>query len=421
MNEKMSKYRWQIVALLFFATTINYIDRQVLSILAPQLQKLFNWTEKDYGLIVSSFQTAYAIGLVLSGRLIDRIGTRKGYSLAILIWSLAGLLHATARSIFSFSLFRFLLGLGESANNPAALKTVSEWFPKKERAFAIGIYNSGTGIGPIIAPLVIPFIALNFGWRMAFVPTFALAITWIFLWWTLYKKPSDHQKISKAELDYIQQDGPESTENVPWLSILFHKQTFGIALSLFITAPIWWFFLYWLPKFLYSNLNLDLKSLAVPLIIVYVVSDIGSLSCGWISSFLVKKGKEPIKTRKSVIFFLALLVIPINFASTTQNLSIAILLIAMATFAHQGYAVNVFALISDVYPKNAVGSVMGFVLCAGAVGGILYSYLVGVILDITHSYGILFGIASGAYILSWIMLKIFVPDNTKVILLKKDV
>ncbi|WP_423128282.1 MFS transporter [Gaoshiqia sp. Z1-71] len=409
---KTGNYRWRIVALLFFATTINYIDRQVLGILAPELQQLFGWSESDYGFIIMAFQIAYAIGLISMGSLLDRIGTRLGFIIAISAWSLAGMAHAAARSVFSFSLARFALGIGESANFPAAVKTVAEWFPKKERALATGIFNSGPNLGAIITPLIIPLIALKWGWQWAFISTGALGFVWLLFWIPMYRKPELDKRLSEAELCHILQDDPESEGvKLPWKSIISYKQTWGICLARFLTDPIWWFFLYWLPKFLNSNYRIDLTNIGLPLIIIYMVSIGGSIFGGWLSSFLINRGENPVSARKLTIFLLALLVVPIFFTSFTSSVWLAVALISMATFAHQGYAANIFTIVSDIFPKNAVGSVVGLSGFAGAIGGVLFSAAVGVILEITGSYYVIFGIASVAYLLCWLSLHLLIPAN----------
>ena len=411
MSEKMGNYRWRIVALLFFATTINYIDRQVLGILAPELQEKFGWSESDYGMIIAAFQAAYAIGLLTTGRLLDRIGTRVGYSIAITLWSVAGMFHAAARSVFSFAVARFALGLGESANFPAAVKTVAEWFPKKERALATGLFNSGSSIGAILAPLLVPWIALNYGWQWAFIATGALGFIWLIFWLPVYRRPEAHPKLKSLELDHILQDGRDTEKKVPWRKIFPHRQTLGISLSLFLTAPIWWFFLYWLPKFLNNNHGIDLSNIGLPLIVIYIISDGGAILGGWLSSFMIKRGMDPIKARKRTILFLAFLVVPIFFAAFTSSLWVAVGLIALAAFAHQGYASNIFTIISDIYPKNAIGSMVGLSLFAGSIGGVLFSSAVGFILEATGNYYMIFGFASIAYFLSWLFLYLLVPDN----------
>ena len=412
---KIGNYRWRIVVLLFFATTINYIDRQVLGILAPQLQLAFGWSESDYGFIITAFQAAYAIGLISMGALLDRIGTRLGFMIAISMWSLAGMFHAAARSVFSFSVARFALGIGASANFPAAIKTVAEWFPKKERALATGIFNSGPNIGAILTPLIIPVIALKWGWQWAFIGTGALGFIWLLFWIPMYRKPELDERLTESERMYIlQDDSGTETKKLPWKSIISYKQTWGICLARFLTDPIWWFFLYWLPKFLNSNYHINLTNIGLPLVVIYVVSIGGSIFGGWLSSFLINRGKNPVAARKLTIFFMALLVVPIFFTSFTTNVWLAVLLISMATFAHQGYAANIFTIVSDIYPKNAVGSVTGLAGFAGAVGGVLFSAVVGLILEFTGSYYVIFGIASVAYLLCWLSLYLLVPNHQKI-------
>ncbi|MCY1722037.1 MFS transporter [Prolixibacteraceae bacterium Z1-6] len=411
-KQKIGNYRWRIVVLLFFATTINYIDRQVLGILAPELQNLFNWSESDYGFIIMAFQIAYAIGLLTTGSILDRIGTKRGFSIAIILWSLAGMAHAAARSVFTFAVSRFALGIGESANFPAAVKTVAEWFPKKERALATGIFNSGPNVGAILTPLVIPIIALNWGWKWAFISTGLLGFVWLIFWLVTYRRPEENPKLSAAEKAFILQDGEETTgQTISWKQIIGHKQTLGICLARFVTDPVWWFFLYWLPKFLNSNYGIDLTNIGLPLVTIYVISIGGSILGGWISSQLINKGKNPVSARKITILMMAVLVVPIYFVSGISNMWLAVLFISMAAFAHQGYAANIFTLVSDLYPKNAVGSVVGLSGFAGAIGGVLFSAAVGLILEFSGSYHVVFGIASVAYLVCWAVLKIFVPDS----------
>lgn len=411
----IGNYRWRIVALLFFATTINYIDRQVLGILAPQLQETFGWSESDYGFMIMSFQLAYAIGLISMGILLDKVGTRLGYIISITVWSIAGMVHAAAKSVISFSLARFFLGIGESANFPAAIKTIAEWFPKKERALATGIFNSGPNIGAILTPLLIPLVAMKWGWQAAFIFTGALGFVWLLFWIPLYRKPELQKKLSENERNYILQDDQEQeVKKLPWKSIIRYKQTWGICLARFLTDPVWWFFLYWLPKFLNTNYQIDLTTIGLPLIVIYLVSSVGSVFGGWLSSFLIKRGKNILASRKLTIFLMSLLVVPIYFASTTSNLWVAVTLISMATFAHQGYAANIFSLVSDIFPKNAVGSIVGLSGFAGAIGGVLFSAGVGLVLEFTGSYYVIFGFASVAYLLCWLSLYLFVPNNVKI-------
>ncbi len=408
-SHKTGSYRWRMVVLLFFASTINYMDRQVLGILAPRLQEIFGWSESGYGFIIMSFQIAYAIGLVSMGTLLDRIGTRLGFILSITLWSLAGMAHAAARGVFSFSAARFALGIGESANFPASVKTVAEWFPRKERALATGLFNAGPNAGAILTPLLIPLIALRWGWKAAFLLTGALGFLWLLFWIRYYRKPEEESRLSPAERAHILQD---DTQDLPvrlsWRSIVSYRQTWGICLARFVTDPIWWFFLYWLPKFLHANHGIDLTNIGPPLIVIYMVSIGGSVTGGWFSSFLINRGRDPMAARKLTILLMALLVVPIFFASVTANLWVAIILISMATFAHQGYAANIFTLVSDIYPKQAVGSVTGLAGFAGAVGGVLFSAATGLILEKTGSYYPIFAMASLAYLVCWLALRLLV-------------
>jgi ACS family hexuronate transporter-like MFS transporter len=404
----MKGYRWSICGLLFFATTINYIDRQVLSILAPLLQTEFGWSEKDYGYIIMAFQIAYAIGLLFTGRFLDKFGVRIGYSIAMVVWSFAAAGHALASSVLSFASARFGLALGESANFPAAIKTVAEWFPKKERALATGIFNSGSTVGAIIAPLLIPFLAVTFGWQAAFIATGALGFIWLVFWVLFYKTPE--KAASDKELAHILSDKePEQTvTSVPWKKLLSHKQTLGICLGRFLTDPIWWFFMYWLPKYLSEQLGLDLQGLGIPLIIIYTMSSVGGIGGGWLSSHFIKSGKSIDFARKTTILIVAFMVMPVFLLSWIPSLALAIVLLSMATAAHQGWASNIYTVVSDIYPKNAIGSMTGLSGFAGAIGGIIFSPLVGWILQSTGNYQIIFAIASVAYLLAWFSLKIFI-------------
>jgi MFS transporter, ACS family, hexuronate transporter len=284
MGERIGRYRWVICGLLFFATTINYVDRQVLGLLAKDLQVVFGWSEIDYGNIVASFSAAYAIGLLLAGRIMDRFGTKIGYSVALIFWSLAAMAHAGARSAFGFGVARAALGLGEAGNFPAAIKTVAEWFPKKERAFATGIFNAGTNVGAIVAPLTVPWIAIHMGWRWAFIMTGAIGFLWLLFWIPMYARPEVHPRVSKAELAYIQSDPPDPpAEKIPWAKLIPHRQTSAFAIAKYMTDPIWWFYLYWIPGFLRQNHGLDLSTIGPPIIAIYLIADVGSIGGGWLS------------------------------------------------------------------------------------------------------------------------------------------
>lgn len=408
-HPKVGNFRWRICALLFFATTINYIDRQVLGILAPQLQEDLGWTEIQYGYIVTAFQFAYALGFLVMGNIMDRFGTKKGFSFAIVLWSLAAMLHAAARSAIGFGFARFGLGIGEAGNFPAAIKTVSEWFPSKERSLAIGIFNSGANIGAILAPLTVPFIALQFGWEWAFIITGALGFIWLIFWLRTYKRPGEHPKLTSSELAYIQSDGQEKERKVSWVELFPHRQTWAFALAKFITDPVWWFYLYWLPKYLNTTHGLTLDKIGLPLIAIYVFSDLGSIGGGWLSSFLMRKGWSVNLARKTTMLICALAVTPIFFASQTSDLWVAVGLISLATAAHQGWSANLFTLASDMFPKQAVGSVVGIGGMAGAIGGMIVSTAAGYLLTATGNYMALFIIASGSYLVALFLIQFLAP------------
>jgi ACS family hexuronate transporter-like MFS transporter len=403
-----NNYRWTVCGLLFFATTINYMDRQVLSILAPQLQVLFGWSEKDYGYIVMAFQTAYAIGLLFTGRFLDRFGVRIGYSIAMIVWSFAAAGHALASSVITFATARFGLALGESANFPAAVKTVAEWFPKKERALATGLFNSGSTIGAIVGPVLIPYLCITFGWQAAFVVTGLLGFVWIVFWLWGYRTPE--KKATREELLHILSDNEPGTQfSIAWSQLLKHKQTVGICIGRFLTDPVWWFFLNWLPKYLSGPLGVDLQGLGIPLIIIYTLSSVGGIGGGWLSSFFIKRGKSIDFARKTTILMVAFLVMPVFLLSYFQSLVLAVALIGLATAAHQAWASNIYTVVSDIFPKSMVGSMIGLTGFAGALGGILFAPAVGWILELTGNYRIIFAFAGIAYLLAWMALKIFIP------------
>ena len=387
VGARIGRYRWVICALLFFATTINYIDRQVLGILATDdaFKRQIGWNEAEYGYVNTAFQAAYAVGLLVVGGLMDRFGTRKGFSVAIVFWSVAAMCHSFARSAFGFGAARFALGLGEAGNFPAAIKTVAEWFPKKERALATGIFNSGSNVGAIVAPLAVPFIAVTYGWQWAFIITGALGFIWLAFWLAVYRKPEEHPKLSRAELAHIQSDPLEPTTRIPWARLLPHRQTWAFALGKFLTDPVWWVYLFWLPKFLNTTYGLNITQIGLPLVVIYIVADIGSIGGGWLSSSLIKRGWPVNRARKSTMLLCALAVVPIMFASQASNLWVAVGLISIAAAAHQGWSANLFTMVSDMFPRRAVGSVVGIGGMAGAVGGMLIATTVGLILQYTGS------------------------------------
>ncbi|MBX3009190.1 MAG: MFS transporter [Melioribacteraceae bacterium] len=409
-NEKVGKYRWVIVVLVFFATTVNYMDRQVIGILAPILEKEIGWNEIEYSNIVIAFQAAYAIGLLLAGRLMDKVGTKIGYAVALVGWSIFAIAHAGAKSVMGFAAARFGLGLFEAGNFPAAIKTVAEWFPKKERALATGIFNAGSNVGAIIAPLIVPWLAITYGWQEAFIVTGAIGLLWLVFWFTFYDKPEVHKKLSKQELAYIQSDPPDTQIKIPWLSLLKYKQTWAFVLGKFLTDPIWWFYLYWVPKFLFKNYGLTLDKIGLPLIIIYLMADVGSVAGGWLSSFFIKKGWTVNKGRKTAMLICALTILPIVFASQVTELWEAVLILSLATAGHQGWSANLFTTVSDVFPRKAVGSVVGIGGFAGAVGGMLIASITGFVLQFTGSYLSIFIIAGSVYLIAYFLINRLMPN-----------
>ena len=407
--QRVGRYRWKICALLFFATTINYVDRQVLGILAPYLQKIIGWNEAQYGYIVTAFQAAYALGLLVSGGIIDRVGTRLGYSVSVVIWSLSSMAHSLVHTPFGFGVVRFFLGLGESGNFPSAIKTVSEWFPKKERATAIGIFNSGSNIGAVIAPIAVPWVALHLGWRWAFLLTGIADFVWLGFWLATYRRPEKQPRLSKEELAYIRSDTPVAAPKIPWARLFRHRQTWTFAIGKFMTDPIWWFYLFWLPKYLSQSRGLSLADLAAPLVVIYLSADVGSLAGGWLSSFLLAKGWNHNRARKTVLFLCACCMLPILFISSIHNLWVVVGLIGLATGAHQGWSANLYAIVSDMFPERAVASVVGIGGMAGAVGGMLIASAAGLILQFTHHYYSLFLIAGSAYLAAFALIQLISP------------
>jgi ACS family hexuronate transporter-like MFS transporter len=399
---------------LFFATTINYIDRQVLGILAPDLQREIGWNEIDYGYIVTAFQAAYALGMVIVGRLLDRFGTKIGFTVALALWSIAAMGHALARSVIGFAVARFSLGLGEAANFPASIKTVAEWFPKKERALATGIFNAGSNVGAIVAPMTVPWIALTWGWQWAFIVTGAIGFFWIIFWWRLYEKPEQQKRLGKEELSYIQSDPPDPQEKIPWMSLLKHKQVWAFAIAKFMTDPIWWFYLYWVPKYLNTSYGLTLDKIGLPLIIIYLMADVGSVGGGWLSSSLIKRGWSVNKGRKTAMLICAVCVVPIVLASQASELWIAVALLSLATAAHQGWSANLFTTTSDMFPRKSIGSVVGLGGMAGAIGGMLIATLAGFILQLTGSYMVLFGICGSVYLIALFIFSRLAPKLEQV-------
>lgn len=407
------------MSFLFFATTINYIDRQIIGILKPFIEKdpSIGFSEADYGFIVSAFQISYAIGLLLTGRFLDKFGIRIGYFWAVLVWSFAAILHAAAIGFKSFAFARAALGLGESANFPASVKTVAEWFPKKERAFAIGIFNSGSTVGAIAAPIIVSAITISLGWRWAFIITGSFGFIWIAFWLAYYKSPLTDPKITSEELAFINQDDSDTIENknLSWAGLLSYRQTYVICFTRFISDWVWGFFLFWIPDYLNKNQGINLSEMALPLILIYSISSLGGISGGWVSSKFIKSGRSIDFSRKFTIFLYALLVLPLVFIPATGNIWIAVLLIALASAGHQGWASNLFSMISDIYPKNSVGSMMGVSGFIGAIGAALSAVFVGLFLQATSSYDYIFVLVSVIYLVNWLIIKIFISEIKPVI------
>ncbi len=413
----IKNYRWIIVVLLFFATTINYLDRQIIGLLKPILEKEFNWSEKDFAGIVMAFTAAYAVGLLLFGRLIDKVGTRIGYSITIIFWSIAGMLHALARSAFGFGIARIGLGLGEAGNFPAAVKTVAEWFPKKERGLATGIFNAGTSVGVVLALLIVPWILTAYGWQEVFWITGALGFVWLIFWLIFYDIPSKQKRLSAEEYQLItsgqeeQADDSEATKPVKWVKLFALPQTWAFITGKALIDPIYWFFLFWLPSYFSSSFNLDLKKPSIELMLIYGATTIGSISGGYFSSWLVKKGWPTLKARRTALLIFAFWELSIIFAQFATNVWVVVALISLAVAVHQAWATNIFTLASDMFPKQAVSSVVGIGGMAGAVGGILFPILVGTLLesykqagDINAGYNLLFTICGCTYLVAWTII-----------------
>ncbi|MEZ0495549.1 MFS transporter [Sphingomonas sp. IW22] len=406
-----SNIRWIICALLFFATTINYIDRQIIGILKPTLQAELGWSEVDYGTIVFWFQAAYGIGLLACGPIIDRIGSKLGYAGAIAIWSFAAMAHALFRTPGGFSIARFALGLGEAANFPAAIKSVAEWFPKKERALAAGILNAGANVGAIATPIVVPVLAIQFGWQAAFIVTGLLGFIWLAVWLAFYRAPAQHPRVSPSELAYINADAPtmEEEPKIPWRTLFRHRGTWAFMSAKFLTDPVWYLFLFWLPDFFAKRHGLDLTSFGPPLIAVYLLADVGSVGGGWLSSALIRRGYSVNAGRKLALLVCALCVLPIFAASAVSGLWTAVAIIGLAAAAHQGWSSNLYTMVSDTFPRSSVASVMGIGGAAGAVGGMLMANYVGRVLETVGSYAPVFLWAGSAYLVALVVIHLLVP------------
>ena len=412
---RLGRVRWTVCAMLFVATSINYMDRQVIAILKPTLEHSIGMTEVSYGYVVAAFQIAYAIGLLAAGRLIDKLGTRIGYMLVMATWSLSAMGHALASTVLEFGVARFFLGLGESGNFPAAIKTVAEWFPQSERSLATGIFNSGANVGAILAPAIVPWVTLRYGWHAAFLTTGVFSVFWILWWLRYYRRPKDHSTLTARELRHIYQDAAvEAGPLVPWRRLFSYRQTWAYSAAKFLTDPIWWFYLFWLPSYFGAKFNLNLSHLGLPLIIVYNVSVIGSIGGGWLPTPFRRLGLAPNHARLVAMLVCASLVVPIFTAASVKSLWIAIALIGVAAGAHQGWSANLFTTSSDMFPRSAVGAVVGIGGMAGSAGSTLFAFFAGHVLQPAHSYGILFCIASSAYLVALIVLYLLAPGLKKV-------
>ena len=407
--QQPGRLRWLICSLLFAATALNYVDRQTIGILEPGLARQLHWSETDYANIIFSFQLAYALGYVAFGKLIDRLGARLGYALAVVIWTVAHVAHAWASSLSDFMIARFAIGLGESGNFPAGLKAVAEWFPKQERALAVGIFNAGANVGAILTPIIVPIITLNLGWRAAFVITGSLTVLWLIVWFALYRSPRQHRRLRPAELALIESDPPDPPVSIPWLSLLKLRETWAYATAKFLIDPIWWLYLFWLPDFFVKRHHLDLKTFGPPLVAIYVVSDLGSVAGGWMSSRLLRAGLTLNAARKWTMLLCALLVTPIVAASYVDNLWVAVAIVALAAAAHQGFSCNLFTLPSDVLPRQAVGSLVGIGGTAGAIGGMLLSKYTGWVLDRVGTFAPIFALGGSAYLLALLVIHLLSP------------
>jgi len=411
----LGRVRWAVCAMLFVATSINYMDRQVIAILKPTLEHSIGMTEVSYGYIVDAFQIAYAIGLLAAGWLIDKMGTRIGYMLVMAVWSLSAMGHALANTVLQFGFARFFLGLGESGNFPAAIKTVAEWFPQNERSLATGIFNSGANVGAILAPAIVPWVTLRWGWHVAFLTTGLFSVLWIVWWFRNYRRPTDHPTLTARELRHIYQEAAEDLGPcVPWRRLLTCRQTWAFSVAKFLTDPIWWFYLFWLPSYFSAKFSLNLSHLGLPLIIVYNVSAIGSVSGVWLPAPFRRLGLSHNHARLAAMLVCASLVVPICTAASVKSLWSAIALIGVAAGAHQGWSANLFTTSSDMFPRSAVGAVVGIGGMAGSLGSALFAFFAGHILQLTHSYVILFSIASSAYLLAVIVLYVLAPGLKKV-------
>lgn len=411
-ERKLTHIRWVILTLVFFATTINIMDRMIMGILAPDLQRIFQIDNVHYGYIQSTFAMSYAAGQLVAGGILDRFGTRTVYSLALAAWSIASMLHAAARGAWSFIIMRGLLGISESPAFPGATKIVAEWFPRRERAFAFGFVNAGTNMGAILAPTVVPLLAGKDAvhWQWAFIATGAIGFIWLLFWIPFYRKPAEHPRVSPAELEHILSDPPEPTTHVPWIRLLGYRQAWAFAVGKFLTDSMWWFYLTWGAKFLHDRFGLDLVHIGWPLVVIYLMSDVGSVGGGVISSMMIRRGISVNRARKTALFISSLFVIPIVFAQNVSNVWTAVFILGLATAGHQGFSSNLYTLVSDMFPKRAVASVAGFGGCCGYGGASLFQVIVGwVVSSQNPNYIVPLICAGSAYLVAFGIIHLLAP------------
>jgi len=409
MAPPAGKYRWIVMWLLFAAMVINYVDRQMIGFLKPTLSTEFGWSETDYADIVFWFQASYAVFYLIFGRVMDKIGARWGLGIAFLIWQIGHMMHGAARDLSHFIMARMLLGVGEAGGFPGGIKAVAEWFPKKERAFATGLFNAGTNIGAIVTPLVVPILVLSFGWQAAFVVTGLLGLVWLPIWLIVYRRPREVKTLTQGELEWIEQDPADTVEKIGWKKLLTVKETWAYAAGKFLIDPIWWMFLFWLPDFLGKNYGLDLKTFGPPIVAIYLLSDVGSVGGGWMSGRFMKSGMSLNKARKLTMLICALCAVPVAFAAFASNLWVAVLIIGLATAAHQGFSANLYAFPGDVFPRSAVGSVVGIGGMLGGIGGMIMAKYAGFVLDKIGTYTPIFVVAASAYLVALLVVHLISP------------
>jgi len=415
VKSKVGKFRWVICALLFFATLINYMDRHVIGILKPELKQIFHWSEQDYGNMVASFQAAYAAGQALFGPFIEWVGVKGAYAVAVVLWSLATIFHAPARSVFDFSAARFALGLGESGNWPSAIRTVAEWFPQRERSLVTGIFNTGSNIGPILGPVLFPWLYINFGWQAAFVIAGASGFIWLLFWLLLYDPPEKSRRLKPDELAYIQSDGKRSgTKKLSWGKLFQHRETWAYVAAGIVTAPVWWFYLFWLPDFFNKQFGLNFREFGLPLVAVYTVAAFGSIAGGGLSAWFLRRGWSLNRARKTAALICAFCALPVVFATHTRHVWLATSFFALAGAANQGWSATMFTVVSDIFPKRAVASVVGIGGMFSSIVSVGFSWLVGNILQNTGTYDKILLLCGGAYVATWVIFQLIVPQIKRI-------